>query len=384
MKNYWYLLTLFLFLSACNQPQQVTVSQPEPIPETFKPAKNIILMIGDGMGITQITAGLYSNENRLNLERFPVVGLHKSYSSNNLITDSAAGATAFSCGEKTYNGAIGVGPDSLALPTILEEAEAKNLATGLIATSTIVHATPASFIAHQVSRKMYPEIAADFLNTEIDLLIGGGLKYFTQREDDRNLVSELSQKGYNTGTYFDRELNEMPVDSSLNFAYWTSNNDPLPVNSGRDYLVPASALAPSFLDKHNEQKGFFLMIEGSQIDWGGHANDSEYIISEMLDFDQAIGKVLAFAEGDGETLVIVTADHETGGYAINPGSKMGEIKGSFTSGYHTAALIPVFAYGPGAELFAGIYENTAIYHKMRDAYGWTLAKKEPKTAPKIK
>ncbi|MEO1714102.1 MAG: alkaline phosphatase, partial [Bacteroidota bacterium] len=142
-----------------------------------------------------------------------------------------------------------------------------------------------------------------------------------------------------------------------------------------------SALAPNFLDKHNEQKGFFLMIEGSQIDWGGHANDSEYIISEMLDFDQAIGQVLEFAEQDGETLVIVTADHETGGYAINPGSKMGEIKGSFTSGYHTAALIPVFAYGPGAELFGGIYENTAIYHKMRDAYGWNLPKQAPKIEP---
>ncbi len=257
MKYHWCLLTFSLFFSACNQPQQVTIAHPEPIPETFKPAKNVILMIGDGMGITQITAGLYSNDNTLNLEKFPVIGLHKSYASNNLITDSAAGATAFSCGEKTYNGAIGVGPDSLALPTILEEAEEKGLASGLVATSTIVHATPASFIAHQVSRKMYPEIAADFLHTEIDLLIGGGLKYFTQRDDERNLVTELGQKGYNTGTYFDQELSEMPVDITRNFAYWTSNNDPLPVNSGRDYLVPASDLAPRFLDQHNEQKGFF-------------------------------------------------------------------------------------------------------------------------------
>jgi alkaline phosphatase len=117
-------------------------------------------------------------------------------------------------------------------------------------------------------------------------------------------------------------------------------------------------------------RGFFLMIEGSQIDWGGHANDSEYIISEMLEFDRAIGEVLDFAQRDGETLVIVTADHETGGYAINNGSSMGNIQGAFTSDYHTADLIPVFAYGPGAERFGGIYENTAIFDKMKLLYNF--------------
>ncbi|MCB0644593.1 MAG: alkaline phosphatase, partial [Phaeodactylibacter sp.] len=122
-------------------------------------------MIGDGMGLTQITAGMYSNGNMLNLEQFPVIGLHKSYSKDNLITDSAAGATAFASGIKTYNGAIGVDSDTMPAKTILEEAEEHGLSTGLVATSTIVHATPASFIAHQKLRKMYEEIAADFLNT---------------------------------------------------------------------------------------------------------------------------------------------------------------------------------------------------------------------------
>ena len=112
------------------------------------------------------------------------------------------------------------------------------------------------------------------------------------------------------------------------------------------------------------------MLEGSQIDWGGHANNSDYIISEMIEFDEAIGKILDFAKRDGETLVIVTADHETGGYAINPGSTMDTILPAFTTPKHTAALIPVFAYGPGAELFRGIYENTAIYWKMMRALGF--------------
>lgn len=329
--------------------------------------KNVILMIGDGMGITQITAGMYRNGNKLNLERFTRVGLHKSYAFDNLVTDSAAGATAFSAGVKTYNGAIGVDPDTNAVRTILEEAEATGMPTGLVATSTIVHATPASFIAHQPYRKMYEEIAADFLRTEVDLFIGGGRNYFMNRKDGRELYADLRSRNYLVDDFLGKDLRKIKPELDKNFAYLTSNDDPVPVALGRDYLVPASGMAVDFLNQRAKQagKGFFLMIEGSQIDWGGHSNNSEYIITEMIDFDNAIGRVLDFAERDGETLVIVTADHETGGYAINPGSTMDSIAGAFTSDYHTAALIPVFAYGPGAELFAGIYENTAIHHKMR-------------------
>jgi alkaline phosphatase len=345
----------------------------------FNRPKNIILMIGDGMGLTQITAGMYSNGNQLYLEKFPFIGLHKSYASNKLITDSAAGATAFACGVKTYNGAIGVDPDTIPVKNILEEAEQFGLATGLVTTSTIVHATPASFIAHQKQRKMYEEIAADFLKTEIDLFIGGGKKYFANRSDGANILAELAKKDYVLSDYFKAELSELETDDQKNFGYFTANDDPIPVASGRDYLVPASKMAPPFLDNHSD-KGFFLMIEGAQIDWGGHANDSDYIITEMIDFDKAIGEVLKFAVEDGETLVIVTADHETGGYAINPGSEMNAIIGAFTSTYHTASLIPVFAFGPGAELFTGIYENTAIYHKMRMAYGFN----DPKGAQTIR
>ena len=332
--------------------------------------KNIILLIGDGMGVTQITAGLYSNGNKLNLEKFPIVGLHKSYASNDLVTDSAAGATAFACGVKTYNGAIGVDPDTMAVKTILEEAEEKGYATGMVATSTIVHATPASFIAHQKQRKMYEAIAADFMKTDIDYFVGGGKKYFDRREKDtRNLVDELTAKGYHVSDYFKENLDDIPLSYDKNFAYFTADNDPLPVLQGRDYLKSASTRAIKFLDKQKEGK-FFLMIEGSQIDWGGHANNSDYIVSEMIEFDNVIGEVLKFAEKDGETLVIVTADHETGGYAINKGSTFDTLVTAFTTDYHTADLIPVFAYGPGSELFSGIYENTAIYHKMRKAWGF--------------
>ncbi|MEO0627790.1 MAG: alkaline phosphatase [Bacteroidota bacterium] len=351
--------------------EQVTSNHiPATEPEVEQKPKNIILMIGDGMGISQITAGLYSNSNTLELERFSVIGLHKSYSSDNLVTDSAAGATAFSAGVKTYNGAIGVDQDTIPVITILEQAESADMATGLIATSSIVHATPASFIAHDPYRRNYEDIAADFLDTEVDLLIGGGLKYFQRREqDERNLVREMQSSGYVVRNYVDQLLYEIRWPSNANFVYFTADSEPLPKAQGRDYLITAVQQAPGFLKSHGGNNGFFLMIEGSQIDWGGHANDHEYIVSEMLEFDQAVGRILDFADRDGETLVIVTADHETGGYAINYGSTHDSLVPAFTSDYHTADLIPVFAYGPGASRFAGIYENTAIYHKMKALLG---------------
>ncbi len=375
MKKLLFALALLVGLFACNNyPQSAPEISSEPV-KIQKHPKNVILLIGDGMGLTQISAALYSNNNKLNLEQFPVIGLHKSYASDNLITDSAAGATAFSAGVKTYNGAIGVNQEGLAVKTILEEAEERGLATGLVSTSSITHATPASFIAHVRSRIDVQDIAADFLKTEVDLFIGGGKKYFDRRDkDDRNLYKELLVKGYKVSDYSKEELHKVAIDFDRNFGYFTADTEPLPATQGRDYLVPASKLAPIFLRKRSD-KGFFLMIEGSQIDWGGHANDANYIISETIDFDNAIGAILDFAREDGETLVIVTADHETGGFAINTGSKMGKIEGAFTTDKHTAALIPVFAFGPGAELFGGIYENTAIFDKMRFSLGFKGAPK---------
>ncbi len=366
------LFAILLIIGACETNQKITTPTLAPRPaqqrSVSEAPKNIILMIGDGMGLTQITAGMYANNNSLYLEEFPVVGLQKTYAYDDLITDSAASATAMACGVKTYNGAIGVNPDTVRVVSILEQAEANGKKTGLVATSTIVHATPASFIAHQPLRKMYDEIAADFLKTDIDFFLGGGKKYFDgQREDETSLIPALEAKGYTVGDMASAELEDMDVMAADKFAYFTANDSPIPVEAGRDYLTEASKKATAFLDSKSTN-GFFLMIEGSQIDWGGHANETNYIVTEMKDFNQTIGAVLAFAKADQETLVIVTADHETGGFAINPKSRMDSIAGAFTSTYHTATMVPVFAYGPGSEAFSGIYENTAIYEKMRSAF----------------
>lgn len=367
------LASIAIFLVACQAPKQAVQSVPAEmtIEAENSVAKNVIFMVGDGMGLSQITAGMYANGNSIAFEKFRKIGFHKCYAYNDLVTDSAAGATAFSTGHKTYNGAIGVGPDTLALETILEEAEDRGYHTGMVTSSTIVHATPASFIAHNRLRRNYEEIAADFLDTDIDLFIGGGLKYFNRRQDGRDLTAELEQKGYFMSDYFKEDLNQIDFSKHSKLGYLTSDADPLPVAQGRDYLPSATSKALDFLHtKSQNEKGFFLMIEGAQIDWGGHANNGDYIVSEMIDFSKTIDVVWEFIQNHPETIVIITADHETGGLAINKGSRLDSLDMRFTSDYHTADMIPVFAEGPGDEEFMGIYENTAIYNKMRRAFGW--------------
>ena len=373
MKNYYCILLLFIVLS-CNttktdpqNPSQHT-SNPTAPPSPIK-AKNIILLIGDGMGLSQITAAMYANKNRINLEKFPVVGLQKTHASDKLVTDSAASATSLASGVKTYCGATGVDTDTVAVKTILELAEEKGMATGLVATSTIVHATPACFYAHEKRRNLYENIAADLLDLEVDYFVGGGKKYFDRRDsDDRNLVDELKKKGYMISDYFTEPFGQVITPNKKNFGYFTSDSDPLPVSKGRSYLYAATKLGIKFLKKRSD-RGFFLMAEGSQIDWGGHANDSDYIVSELLDFDRVVGNALDFAKKNGETLVIVTADHETGGYSVLQNSTMDSLVTAFTTSYHTASMIPVFAYGPGSEAFGGVYDNTTIFYKMKKALG---------------
>jgi alkaline phosphatase len=326
--------------------------------------KNIILLIGDGMGLTQVTAGMYANGNRTPLERMPVTGLIKTHSSDKLITDSAAGATAFSCGCKTYNGAIGVSNDKRPCNTILEQAKVRGLACGLVATSSVTHATPASFIAHVAQRAEMEEIATWFVQNPIDLFLGGGQKYFTQRtEDKRNLRDELTQKGVKVFDFSEKKIEEIPFDPKYPLAWFSALEEPESVLKGRDYLRLATQKSTEFLSKRSE-KGFFLMVEGSQIDWACHANDAERAVAETLDFNAAVAEALDFAQRDGQTLVLVTADHETGGMAIQNGSTQDSLDIHFNSGGHTAVMVPVFAYGPGSSLFNGIYDNTQIYWKM--------------------
>ncbi len=330
-----------------------------------KKVKNIIFLIGDGMGTSHVYAGLIANKGESYIKTMPFSGFNKTNSSDKLITDSAAGATAFSIGEKTHTGAIGVDRNDVPKKTILEMAEERGMGTGLVASCDVTHATPASFIAHQPSRNMHEEIALEFLNTEIDIFIGGGRKYFNQRKDEKNLLIELEKKGYDVV----KSMDSLKYAKGEKVAALVADDQLPPYLLGRgDMLTPSAKFAMNLLKKN--KKGFFLMIEGSQIDWGAHDNNVPYIVSEMLDFDRTIGEVLKFAAKDGETLVVITADHETGGFTINGGDiATGVVEGKFTTGSHTAVMVPVFSFGPQAELFSGIMENNEIFFKFKEILG---------------
>lgn len=332
--------------------------------------RNVILIIGDGMGLTQLTAARFSRRKPMHFERMQVVGLVKTHSADNLITDSAAGATAFACGCKTYNHAVGV--DSLGRPcrSLFEEMEARGGCTGVVVTSAVTHATPAAFLAHEAHRTRYFHIAADIVHSGVDYLVGGGLKYFVEREDGADLKDSLRWQGVKVRTFKDGPLSWSQMRRASRFAWFAAWNHPSAAETGRNWLARATTLGARFLSTCAGGQGFVLMIEGSQIDWGGHANDLHFTVREIEDLDQAIGAALDFAEADGHTLVLVTADHETGGMSIPPPSRMGHLVEAFSTNSHTATMVPLLAWGPGAAAFGGIMDNTEVHARLRRLLGW--------------
>lgn len=326
--------------------------------------KNVILLIGDGMGLAQVSTTFYYKDSKPNFQRFKHIGLVRTSSASNKVTDSAAGATAYASGIKTYNRAIGVNTDSLAVPTILEQLSEKGYKTGLIALCTITHATPACFYAHVKDRDQHEDIALQLTDASVDFFAGAGSKYFTRRADGQNLYEKLQQRGY----VMDSAKVNTPFDPSEKYGFLLAPEEMPAKTQGRDDFLPKTTAAAIEYLNHNK-KGFFLMSEGSYIDWAGHGNDAEMLIAEQLDFDETVGAALDFAEKDGNTLVIVTADHETGGLALEKGENRNEISLRFNTDQHTTSLIPVFAYGPGAENFTGIYENNEIQLKLKDLLG---------------
>lgn len=324
--------------------------------------KNIILFIGDGMGVSQVTAGKIT-KGTLNLERFKVVGLLTTFAHNALVTDSAAAGTALATGFKTVNGAISVSPDGRPIKTIVEYAEAAEKSTGIAVSCSVTHATPACFLAHVDNRSKDALIAEHIASSGIDVLFGGGAAWFlpmsakgSKRQDEKNLATHMAKRMKVIGSVNEfQSLND--VDAVAGFF---AEEHPGGVSERKPSLPELTRRAIIILSKN--KNGFFLMVEGSQIDWGGHAKDMNYIISEMVDFDNAVGVGLDFAKQNPQTLVVATADHETSGFAIHDGSvdvrKVTTV--GHTSGGHTAAMVPVFAYGPGSSAFAGIADNTSI------------------------
>ncbi len=285
--------------------------------------KNIIYMIGDGMGPAYTTAYRYFKDDPKTKVVDPTVfdtilrGMAHTYPDDHTyVTDSAAGATALSSGHKSYNGAIAVDTDKKPVKTMLEVAKERGMTTALVATSQINHATPASFASHNESRRNYDEIANDYIDNKIagklpvDLMLGGGTKYYVR--EDRNLVEEFKAAGYQYSDDF-AAMNDLKQVPALGL--FAEVGLPFALDENPTRLTQMTTKALDLLDGQND-KGFFVMIEGSQIDWCGHANDIACAMGEMDDFAKSIEQAKAYVDKNPDTLLVITADHSTGGLTL--------------------------------------------------------------------
>ena len=316
--------------------------------------RNVILLIGDGMGPYHTYVAYTANKGNLSIyDRSQTVGLIKTAAANNYTTDSAAAGTAIACGEKTNNGMLGVRPDGTLVKSLLEYAADNGLSTGMIVTCELTHATPAAFVAHVASRSENENIAEDLARSKINVSIGGGRKFFENRKDGKNLTDSMKAKGFRVAYTMDevkavKEGNLLALLADVALETYPARGNMLP---------DAVEVAINILNQN--KKGFFLMVEGSQIDWAAHGNNQQNTLNETLDFDRAVKVAFDFAERDGQTLVIVTADHETGGMFISGGNlKTGELTTVFNTKGHSAVPVLAYSFGPGAGLFTGYFDNT--------------------------
>ena len=342
-------------LSSCKE-KETEVKAPE--------AVNVIYMIGDGMSLPEIYATMLATGNDLAFSQFPYSGIVKTKSASNDITDSAAAGTALACGGKTRNGMIGVTPDSIPMRSVLEVLADNGKTTGIVVTCYATHATPAAFFAKVPSRKQYEDIAEQMMNCDkLNLMIGGGRWHFNQRKDGRNLLEEMTQKGWKM---YDT-LADIDV-TNKKYAVLVEEEHLPAISERGDFLPRGVKTALETLD--DSENGFFLMVEGSQIDFACHANDSAYMVDEVKDFSDAIQVAMDYAKTHENTLLVVTADHETGGLTLrDPNGHYSNPGTAFSTHSHTCLPVMVFAYGPGAEQFTGWMENSDLKGKILNACG---------------
>ena len=359
---------------------------PKSLAAVERKAKNIILLIGDGMSASQVSSYrlLKGGPNaRLAVDKFPISGIVLTHSEDAIVTDSASSATAYSTGLKTNNTFLGLDKDKNVLENLTEKIHGYGFVSSLIATSEVTHATPAAFAAHIDLRWKTDEISAQMMDSNVVTILGGGRHFFLteemggKREDGRDLLQEV-ENSHVLLTHKD-QLNDFDqttsgkvvglfADEHLRDLEKPENHSTEPSLS--EMLNFAIKRSETFMD--NGCKGSFIMVEGSQVDWAGHSNDINYLKREMQDLEEAVELAVDYANKNQDTLVIVTADHETGGLLIEPASPAdytgNEVKFSFNTaigrGSHTGVPVPVYAYGPGSENFTGTLDNTDVYRAM--------------------
>lgn len=326
-----------------------------------KKVKNVILMIGDGMSLMHVYTAWAANRGKLWLENAQATGLSKTWAVKKLVTDSGSGGTSLATGVKTVYHAVGVDPEGKPLTSLVDVAKELGKDAGMAVTCRLWDATPCDFCSHNIDRDKEEELVGDYPTSGVDFVFGGGAQKFTNRKDGRDIFKELQKKGYHVSRTLD-DFFAYEKNSRI-FAVPYDKDTPLPDERG-DLLARASMKGISLMNQN--KNGFFMMIEGSQLDDYGHFNQLDLLMKETLDFDQTVGEVMKWAAKDGETLVVVTADHETGGLTLVNGNKdEGRVECCFSTKDHSGAMVPVYAFGPGAENFTGIFENTDVFKKIK-------------------
>ncbi|TSB46995.1 alkaline phosphatase [Alkalicoccobacillus porphyridii] len=439
-KNLPVLVTTALVVGLTVSPFQKAVASDageSTTPDHGSHAKNVIFLIPDGFSTGYADSYRHFKQEGLPVweEKDMLRGMVATHSADSKITDSAAAGTALATGTKTNNGMLGISPEGEDLETIVDLAGQAGKKNGLVATSTINHATPAAFAASVEGRSDYEEIANQFINHEsIDLLLGGGREQYLPpeeggiREDGANLITEAEEQGF---TYLETKrdlLHEEAKDDAKYLGLFA--DDELMPSFGINTIEPSLGQMTSFAIDHLSQadEGFFLMVEGSQIDWAGHDNDAAYAMKDTEAFEEAVALSMDFAEKDGETLIVMVGDHDTGGLSIQPDDDynpanlhnvkatgeqmMQKVDHSFsnleevvtentsmsftedelttikesddpklalntivsekagmawTSTDHTAIDVPIYAYGPHAEAFNGNIDNTDVFKGIKEA-----------------
>ena len=358
--------------------------------------KNVIYLIGDGMGMGAVSSLVLSEVMPTGFELAPVIGLSETASANNHVSDSPAGGTALATGVRTINGYTGVDPEGKQLTSILYKAQHMGKKTGSVVNTTLTESTPAAFYGGVTSRKMTYELAKQLTESNVDLAIGAGLNHFVNRPDSLDLTATFIDKGYDVylnwssvlNTRSDKFIGILPLSDvhrreektvepgaadgqevclAARLAAQLEEIDTTQLSEPEMYLEKATAKALDVLSRNNK-KGFFLMVESAIIDGYGHNNDTEGLVEEMREFDRTLSMLISYVEENPGTLLVVTGDHETGGVAVSyrefPQGENASVLLRYTTKGHSGTLVPVFAYGAGAETFAGIMKNKDIPNKI--------------------
>ncbi len=361
---FWTLLAVNVSFAQNIRKGEVTIGESQ---ETYVPefkidgkhgkVRNVILMIGDGMGLAHVSAAMFANGGSLNMTNLRTMGYVRTQSASDFTTDSAASGTAYATGSKTSNRVIGLDPDGNRLSNIVDILSVQGYATGILSTDYMDGCTPAAFFAHQKDRGMSKEIWSDLASSLLNFASAGC----------RDAYEKLPEAVRTSiGDSFDVVYSLADVSPTSKLVYFPERGECDSVNNPEraDFLPATTSYAIEYLEKLSK-KGFFLMVEGARIDKSSHSNDFPAMVEEVLDFDKAVENAIRFAEKDGHTLVIISADHETGAVSLRRGNvEKGYVSGLFASGGHTPVMVPLFAYGPWSDLFMGVQENSDIPGKI--------------------